>query len=565
MRGRDCARGSVFRHEFEPRICVVRFLCQPNRWTLQKLSRFMIVAVVLGCLLAAPQESLEVSKPGQVTFDYFQEESLPEFRLSFDEFQANSLRENPREYTRANLYENGQLVRAKIKVKLKGAAGSYQDFDARPGFTVRVDKDVDGRRFHGMRKFHLNTSVQDPTYMSEWLGSQFFRSAGYPAPLVRHVHLWIDDRDMGIYVLREGFDEPFLERSFGSSEGDLFDGGFLQDIDEPLELDSGDEDEGVARLQSLAEACKESNYELRMKRIEEELDTKEFVRFMALERMLAHWDGYTLNTNNYRLYFPEDGKAIFLPHGMDQVLGDPWAGVWDPTSILVARVVMENDRLRNDYREELRRLVPLFADSDRWARAIDSRALLIRPGLKSLDGKDAEDHYEQVQQLKERIRERGSHLFQLINEGPANPVSFDEQSTLVLNDWHRHLDDDRIKAERVSVEGRELMRLELKSDEAMAGSWRMGVLLPRGRYEFKARVRTYSVTEPDESEEFGAGLRRQGERRTGYLDGTHDWRPLVHEFEVVEDRHFVELVLELYAREGRMEIDVASLKLERLD
>ncbi len=60
--------------------------------------------------------------------------------------------------------------------------------------------------------------------MSEWLGSEIFRQAGYPAPRVGHVRLWINDRDLGLYVIREGFDDAFLKRVFGSADGNLFDG-----------------------------------------------------------------------------------------------------------------------------------------------------------------------------------------------------------------------------------------------------------------------------------------------------------------------------------------------------
>lgn len=520
---------------------------------------------VLCCLVALPQDERVAEKPKQETFEYFQQETLPEFRLHLDQASVDSLRENPREYARVTLHEDDRLVRAKLELKLKGAAGSYQEFDERPGFTVRIDKDEEDKRFHGMRKFHLNNSVQDDTYLSEWLGSQFFRSAGYPAPLVRHVHLWVNDRDMGVYVLREGFDAPFLDRAIGESKGDLFDGGFVQDIQEPLELDLGDDGTGEARRESLAEAAMEPDYARRIARIKEELDVDQFIRFMALERMLSHWDGYTYNCNNYRLYFPVRGKAFFLPHGMDQVMVDPWMGVFDQTSILLPRVVMENDEFRSRYVEELRRLAPLFADSDRWDRVIDERAAIIGPGLKSVDPELAERHFESVAQLKARVRERGQNLFQIINEGPPVPVSFIDETTISLEDWHRAYDENRSLAERVRVDDRDVLRLEHKSDSVHSSAWRTNLLLARGRYEFKARVRTVGVVGEPGSEEVGAGLRRNDGERINYLVGTNEWRSMVYAFEVVEDQRYVDLDVELHSSAGRLEVDVDTLKLRRLD
>ena len=140
-------------------------------------------------------------------------------------------------------------------VKLKGAAGSYRDFDDRPCLTLNIDKYKKGQRLHGMEKFHLNNAAQDESYLSEWLGSELFRKAGIPTPRVAHVRLWINDRVLGLYVLREGFDEPFLKRSFGANDGNLYDGGFLQDIDSELEMDSGDDPDNRDDLLGLVTAC----------------------------------------------------------------------------------------------------------------------------------------------------------------------------------------------------------------------------------------------------------------------------------------------------------------------
>ncbi len=58
--------------------------------------------------------------------------------------------------------------------------------------------------------------------------------------------------------------------------------------------------------------------------------------------------------NNYRLYFPSQSKAVLMPHGMDQLFGDPGAGLYDHTSPLLAAAVMQNDDWRGRYQERLR-------------------------------------------------------------------------------------------------------------------------------------------------------------------------------------------------------------------
>src|SRR5262249_29659153 len=43
---------------------------------------------------------------------------------------------------------------------------------------------------------------------------------------------------------------------------------------------------------------------------------------IAMETILCHSDSYSMNRNNYRLYHdPGSNKLVFMPHGMDRILG----------------------------------------------------------------------------------------------------------------------------------------------------------------------------------------------------------------------------------------------------
>ncbi len=97
------------------------------------------------------------------TVSFFESNTVTELKLTIDDQGQENLRQSPREYTRCSLTENGVNSFKRIGVKLKGAAGSYRDFDDRPGLTLNVDKYKKDQRFHGMEKFHLNNAVQDET------------------------------------------------------------------------------------------------------------------------------------------------------------------------------------------------------------------------------------------------------------------------------------------------------------------------------------------------------------------------------------------------------------------
>ncbi len=258
------------------------------------------------------------------TITFFDSGTIPQLKLVIRDEEQQDLREDPRDYTRCTVIEDETTTLKSVGIKLKGAAGSYRDFDDRPGLTLNFDKYKKGQRWHGMEKVHLNNLVQDESFLSEWLGTQFFRAAGYPVPLVGHVRLWINDRDMGIYVLREGFDSRFLKREFDDNDGNLYDRGEAGDIDSELEMDSGDDPDNRSDLIGLALACYQPDYSVRLKQVAARADMNRFLSFMALERLCGHWDGYTYATNNYRLYFPKKNpQGVFIPHGMDQLFQDP--------------------------------------------------------------------------------------------------------------------------------------------------------------------------------------------------------------------------------------------------
>ncbi|MEI7782098.1 MAG: CotH kinase family protein [Planctomycetota bacterium] len=185
-----------------------------------------------------------------------------------------------------------------MAVRIKGGYGSARDLDDRPSLTLNMDKHVRGRRFHGLDKFHLNNSVQDDSLLRELLGSTIARAAGIPVPRVSHARVWIYGRDVGLYVLKESFDKDFLRRSFLRPDGNLYDGGLLQDIDTGLERDEGDRGEPGVDLAELTTACRTLDDAARWQAIEARLDVEAFLTFAATEAMMGHWDGYCSSRNN---------------------------------------------------------------------------------------------------------------------------------------------------------------------------------------------------------------------------------------------------------------------------
>lgn len=333
--------------------------------------------------------------PGGEIFDA---PTVLQFHLWLAATNLQALHHEPREYTAATVAVNGRSF-TNVAVKLKGAAGSYRPVDDQPALTLHFSKWADGRRLFGLRRLHLNNSVQDPSYLNEYLASDLFRMAGVPTPRVAWATVRINDRNLGLYVLKEAFEKEFLRCSFGRADGNLYDGGFVQDIDHPLERESGSGPDDHSDLKALFKATRVDDRQQRWEQLQPLLDVDRFATYAALSVMLVDWDGYPLNRNNYRIYFrPDDGRAVFLPHGMDQLfqrshleLDTGWSGA-------VAWALFDTPPGQRLYEARCREVFTNVFRLDRITNCIARAASALRPVQPDID--------QRAQELQGQIASR---------------------------------------------------------------------------------------------------------------------------------------------------------------
>ena len=258
-----------------------------------------------------PQRPQSPVLPGS---DLFTPGVIPRLRIELEPSAMESLRKEPRGFVVGKVSE-GSTNYPKVAVHLKGSTGSFRAVDDKPGLTLDFCRFDEGHRFHGLRRIHLNNSVEDPSYANEKLGSELFQAAGVPAPRVTRATLVLNGRNLGLYVLKEGFTEDFLAGHFKRVSGELYEPEAGHDIDQRLKRSSvlapvADRE----ALRTLAAAVVEPDPDRRWRRLEAVLDTDRFLAFMAMEVMLGHRDGYCLARNNFRVYHDLDtGKVVFFP------------------------------------------------------------------------------------------------------------------------------------------------------------------------------------------------------------------------------------------------------------
>lgn len=527
---------------------------------------FVVVILIAFSSLAAAQDTAKpAGKVADPSVAFFGNGTIPELRIEIAEPELEKLKADNRAYVRCTIQENRKTTYQNVGIKLKGAAGSFREFDDKPALTLNATKFERGQTFHGLSKFHLNNSVQDETYLQEWICEDLFRRAGVPATRVAHARVWLNNRNVGLYVLKEGFDKPFLLRHFKEADGNLYDGGFVQDVDVDLERDSGKGPDDHSDLKALVAACNEPDLTLRWKRVDELCDVDRFITFMAMEMMTCHWDGYSLCRNNYRIYFdPAGHKAHFLPHGMDQMFGDPGASILDFPEAIVANTIMRNPEWRVKYRERVGELLPLFAPPDRLLKLVDIGHRRLRPALKAIDPQLALDHADRVRELKERLIARAENLTQQNEQQDPQPEEFDETGTLKLTDWYTASESEDAVIEEVELPDKgNAYSITCGPGGQCIASWRRKVLLGKGTYILHGRCRTKDVDAIDDEKGIAAGVRISGSNRTNKLGGTSDWKPLEFEFVIDEEIRDVELIAELRATRGQVWFAAESFCLRR--
>src|SRR6185503_5000408 len=149
--------------------------------------------------------------------DLYAQTKVLKLRIDLSPAAQEALRKEPKTYVKGTLREGSQIIND-VAVRMKGN-GSFQGLDKKPSLTVKANEFVQGQKFRGQAKFHLNNSAQDPSYLCETLGGQIFRDAGVPAARNVFVRVELNGRDAGLYVLAEAANKDFLSLNFKKSKG----------------------------------------------------------------------------------------------------------------------------------------------------------------------------------------------------------------------------------------------------------------------------------------------------------------------------------------------------------
>ena len=387
-----------------------------------KIKRFTLLlgvafAACSAASVMAAAEGKSTKSSGSNGDDLFAQPRVLRLKIELSDSAQEALRKDPKQYVKAVVRE-GDKTYADVGARLKGSA-TFQTIDKKPGLSLKFDEFVKDQEFHGRGRILLNNAHQDPTYLMEAIGGDVFRAADVPAAKITYARVEMNGRDLGLYVVAEAANKDFLSQYFKKAKGNLYEGS-NNDITDKLEKDGGDSSTDQADLRALANAAKEPDLAQRWKKLSTTLDIDRFVSFAAVEVLIGHHDGYTMDKNNYRIYHdPASDQMVFLPHGLDQLFAkvdEPLIPEWKG---LVARGVLSTPSGQQKYLQQMAGLLAGSFKADAIQARIKELAALIRPALAESNSGASKAFDEAVAKLSERVAKRAAFIDQQLKAAPT--------------------------------------------------------------------------------------------------------------------------------------------------
>ena len=219
--------------------------------------------------------------------------------------------------------------------------GSFTRSATKPGLRVDFNRYASTQRFLGLTSLVLDNLAQDPSMMREALAMRVFARMGAAAPREAFTRLYVNGAYMGLYASVEPIEPPFLDRTFGESDGYLFDYQLTMPwdfsylgpdlapyvamfqpqtrVDEPVESLVGP----IERLVWTVNEVAPEDFEAQAGAL---IDLPGVVRHLALQIVVGDIDGIVggWGMNNFYLYRSvRTGQSRLIVWDQDQGFQDP--------------------------------------------------------------------------------------------------------------------------------------------------------------------------------------------------------------------------------------------------
>jgi spore coat protein CotH len=193
-------------------------------------------------------------------------------------------------------------------------------------------------RFYGLTKLNLNNNFSDPSQMRESLSYEIFRAAGVAAPRTSYARVFVsvagehERRYLGLYTIIEQVDDRFLQRTFGSKKGLLLKpelpagmpylGDDAKQYETAYDAKENITPEELQRLAALTKLINQADDAEFAAQIRSFINVNAFLRFLAINALLANGDSLLSMGHNYYIYHePKETQFYWLPWDLNMSFG----------------------------------------------------------------------------------------------------------------------------------------------------------------------------------------------------------------------------------------------------
>lgn len=294
-----------------------------------------------------------------------------------------------------------------VGVRIKGNSSRNAK---KQSLKVSIDEFTD-QKYQKLKTFNLNGDHNDPSMIREFLSAYVMQKAGIPCLRANTIKLFINGTFSGMFTHTEQVNKKFIDSRFGDDKGNLYKCSWPADLvwidnkqetykniinpsplnERAYELKTNEDDDDYADFVQLLNVINNSTAGNFIADIEAIFDVQTYLKTLAAEVLIGHWDNYYYNKNNYYLYHnPVTNKFVYLPYDMDNTFGVQW-GIpninnrnihqWGNNSVQtpLAKRLLSIDDYKKAYEGYIKQIIDtvfnethLFPLIDGWKQMVDA-------------------------------------------------------------------------------------------------------------------------------------------------------------------------------------------------
>ncbi len=322
---------------------------------------FSIYFIIINFLQAQP--GADLFDQNQIHEIHIQLQSTSDWNFVEQNYQTY-LDGGPNNYTPVQITIDGEAL-GLVGLRIRTVEELNADSSRRYPFKIDFNEFASGQNYHGLKK--LNTETEEMYH--HFVAADIFREADLPVSRTSFAEVFIDGESIGISLLLEQIDKPFLSWNFSNNNGNLYktkkkyaDLNWLGMAQSPYEnFYSLETNEGANDYSSLIDfiqfidASDPVTFE---NNINDYLDISSFLLIQAVEVLLGLEDTYYDFGHNFFMYHhPDEDRFYWIPWDHDRSFDKGYGSFLDmelsfnnlhQRTVLFSKI-FNNSNLKNKY------------------------------------------------------------------------------------------------------------------------------------------------------------------------------------------------------------------------